>query len=277
MSSNNTMRPDFLCIGAQKAGTSWLYDMLRQHPDIWLPDIKEVHYYDYHFGEGTGAKKWAPKHIKNAINRIKAKPNKTAADIAYVNGVELNEPFTEEWYLSLFNHVDAYDRSVKGEITPEYSAISEAGIKKIKEELGDIKIIWLVRDPVSRAISQAKMVLNRSGIDASTVDNTNIDEYVRYKGRADYLQNMPLWEKYFSQILYLPYGDIKSRPDYLLTQLSDFLEVKNIRYNNAGKVVHKTKPVELTASAVQTLESYSMPQYGFLEEKFGPEFMKRIK
>lgn len=277
MSSDNTVRPDFLCIGAQKAGTSWLYDMLRQHPDIWLPDIKEVHYYDYHFGEGTGARQWAPKHIENAINRIKSKSNKTSSDLAYINGIELNEPLTKEWYFSLFNHVEAYNRSVKGEITPEYSAISEAGIKKIKEDLGDIKIIWLVRDPVSRAISQAKMVLNRSGLDASTVDNTNIDKYVRYKGRADYLQNMPLWEKYFSQILYLPYGDIKRAPLALLGKVSEFLNVENHTYEGASKVIHRTKPTELTTSAVDMLVKDSAPQYDFLEDKFGSEFMERIK
>ena len=39
--------PDFIGIGAQKAGTTWLYDMLAQNPSIWLPPLKEVHYFDY--------------------------------------------------------------------------------------------------------------------------------------------------------------------------------------------------------------------------------------
>ena len=39
--------PDFLCIGAQKAGTSWLDVMLRQHPGVFLPPMKEVHFYDF--------------------------------------------------------------------------------------------------------------------------------------------------------------------------------------------------------------------------------------
>ncbi|MBE2169944.1 MULTISPECIES: sulfotransferase [unclassified Cobetia] len=271
------MLPNFLCIGSQKAGTSWLYDMLKQHPDIWLPDIKEVHYFDYYFGEGTGAKQWAPKHIEKAMERIRTKKNPSSSDKAYINGLELTKPLTKEWYSALFNHTQAYERALKGEITPEYSAINEAGVKEIREELGDIKIIWLIRDPIARAISQTKMVINRSKLNPALIDEGNIDKYVRFKGRADYIKSIPLWEKYFSDILYLPYGDIKSRPDYLLDQLSAFLEVKSFGYKNASKVVHKTKPVELTASAVQVLESYSMPQYDFLEKKFGPEFMKRIK
>ena len=41
--------PDFLGIGAQKSGTTWLYENLRQHPDLFLPDEKEVHYFDLHY------------------------------------------------------------------------------------------------------------------------------------------------------------------------------------------------------------------------------------
>ena len=40
-------RPDFICIGAQKAGTTWLYSMLSQNPSVFLPPIKEIHFFDY--------------------------------------------------------------------------------------------------------------------------------------------------------------------------------------------------------------------------------------
>ena len=40
------MYPDFLGIGAQKAGTTWLHTNLRPHPQIWMPPIKELHYLD---------------------------------------------------------------------------------------------------------------------------------------------------------------------------------------------------------------------------------------
>ena len=39
--------PDFLCIGAQKSGTTWLYHNLKQHPQVWLPPVKELHYFDH--------------------------------------------------------------------------------------------------------------------------------------------------------------------------------------------------------------------------------------
>ena len=38
--------PGFLCIGAQKSATKWFYEMLRQHPKVWMSPLKELHYFD---------------------------------------------------------------------------------------------------------------------------------------------------------------------------------------------------------------------------------------
>jgi len=57
----------FMCVGAQRAGTTSFYDMIKNHPDVNISSIKEVHYYDNiknyrkgfswycgHFNESTG-------------------------------------------------------------------------------------------------------------------------------------------------------------------------------------------------------------------------------
>ena len=41
--------PDLLVIGAQKAGTTWPHDNMGDHPDIWVPPIKELHYLNHRF------------------------------------------------------------------------------------------------------------------------------------------------------------------------------------------------------------------------------------
>jgi len=50
----NKMQPNFLCVGTQKAGTTTLHDILKQHPDIYLPESKEAHFFDIddHFRRG---------------------------------------------------------------------------------------------------------------------------------------------------------------------------------------------------------------------------------
>jgi hypothetical protein len=52
--------PDFLILGAQKAGTTALYAYLRWHPAITGPSWKEVSYFDRHYGRGT---RWYRGHF----------------------------------------------------------------------------------------------------------------------------------------------------------------------------------------------------------------------
>lgn len=44
--------PDFLIVGAQKAGTTALYAYLRRHPGITGPSWKEVSFFDRHYARG---------------------------------------------------------------------------------------------------------------------------------------------------------------------------------------------------------------------------------
>jgi hypothetical protein len=46
------MLPNFLIIGAQKAGTTWLAKCLGEHPDVFIPEIKEIYYFDRHYDKG---------------------------------------------------------------------------------------------------------------------------------------------------------------------------------------------------------------------------------
>lgn len=47
------MLPTFLGLGAAKAGTTWLHELLASHPHVWMPrGRKEVHFFDRHYEEG---------------------------------------------------------------------------------------------------------------------------------------------------------------------------------------------------------------------------------
>ena len=49
----NSAKPHFLGIGTQKGGTSTLYHLLKQHPDIYLPESKEQHYFTTRYDRGN--------------------------------------------------------------------------------------------------------------------------------------------------------------------------------------------------------------------------------
>lgn len=46
------MLPNFLIIGAGRSGTSWLASNLRPHPEVFVPRVKEVHFFDRHYDRG---------------------------------------------------------------------------------------------------------------------------------------------------------------------------------------------------------------------------------
>lgn len=46
------MNPNFLFIGPNKAGSTWIYKVLRQHPDIYLPTVKELFFFDLFYDKG---------------------------------------------------------------------------------------------------------------------------------------------------------------------------------------------------------------------------------
>jgi hypothetical protein len=53
--------PRFLGIGAQKAGTSWLWKNLAHHPGLHLPEPKEHHYFDRDLGRGVTLAEYAAR------------------------------------------------------------------------------------------------------------------------------------------------------------------------------------------------------------------------
>lgn len=46
------MRPNFLCLGTFRAGTTWLFSVLKTHPEVFLPEEKELMFFTSHYGRG---------------------------------------------------------------------------------------------------------------------------------------------------------------------------------------------------------------------------------
>ncbi|MEM1269518.1 MAG: sulfotransferase [Bacteroidota bacterium] len=59
--------PAFLGIGAQKAGTTWLHANLSRHPDLFLPEEKEIHYFDWNLDKPL---RWYAEHFQWAGPRL---------------------------------------------------------------------------------------------------------------------------------------------------------------------------------------------------------------
>lgn len=121
--------PNFLIIGAPKAGTTSLYEYFRVHPEIFMPRLKEPRFFGY---DGAG-------------NRLKF-PIQTL-----------------EEYAALFDGVR--DETAVGEATPHYLLYPEAALR-IHETIPQVRLIASLRNPVDRSYSVHQMNQRNKGVNA---------------------------------------------------------------------------------------------------------------
>ena len=62
--------PNFMCIGAAKSGTTTLYDILKQHPEIFIPAFKEPHFFDIPENYNNGIEWYEKNYFKNINKKI---------------------------------------------------------------------------------------------------------------------------------------------------------------------------------------------------------------
>jgi hypothetical protein len=139
--------PDFLCVGAQRGGTSWLYRQLEAHSDFWMPPVKELHYLDQ----------------LNRTKRLYAPRCRDQCDSFFLEemkGLSGRSYLDLESYGRLFQHKAA---RVSGDISPAYSTLNDEIIDRVVHHFPKMKVIFLARDPVERAWSQLSMGV-RSGM-----------------------------------------------------------------------------------------------------------------
>ncbi len=58
--------PDFLCIGAMRCGTTTLWEMLRRHPRVFMPERKEIHFFDNRDGQYDAGLGWYREQFRAA-------------------------------------------------------------------------------------------------------------------------------------------------------------------------------------------------------------------
>jgi Sulfotransferase family len=128
--------PNFLIVGTGKAGTTSLYHYLRQHPQIFMSEIKEPCY----FASEVRIENLAPSHLRH-IRRQARKVQRPA------------EWIISKWddYVKLFENVES--QTAVGEASVVY-LWSRTAPENIASRIPGAKIVMILRDPVNRAFSQ---------------------------------------------------------------------------------------------------------------------------
>jgi hypothetical protein len=199
--------PNFLIIGAMKAGTTWLAYNLKLHPDIYMPE-QEVRFFSKpeNFNKGLA---WYEKHFNLGIGK-----------------------------------------KAIGEKTPAY-LLCRLKPSLIKDYLPDVKIIAVLRNPVTRIVSQVNHHLRRGSVLGnypagkllSSPGFIELDKKFAILERSNYLWQIKSFyecfgSKYFRVII--NETDIKIEPQETLKGLCGFLEVDpNISFDAATQKIHQ--------------------------------------
>lgn len=270
-------KPAIVGIGAQKAGTTWLSQMLGQHPRVWAPPFKELQFFNARFIPEH--QKWLPWHFRrgkmNIAKRFDAQGQAMPAMLqAYLDRLTRDPMFTNHWYKVAFS--PAPEGKLPLDVTPEYSTLPPEGVEFVARFLPRAKFIYLVRHPVDRAVSQLKMNLDRARRRPASEQEwmAEIADPV-LMDRGDYMTYMPRWNQHFGpdQLLYLPFGMIQSDPLGLMRQIETFLDLEPHEYANLGRRVFPgpkglTVPDPIRASLREKLD----PQFQWLQDHFPAAF-----
>jgi Sulfotransferase family len=231
--------PNFLGIGAQKAGTTWLAANLSHHPDIWMPPLKELHYFDQRIKEPShGAllarllgkrytDDWYHRFWLGQLKyRIEGQREKFDLGQAMWDIRFFTRSPSDRWYASLFR--EARGR-VAGEVTPAYSVLDEESIAYVHSLMPDAKLIFLMRNPIERAYSGAVMHLDLEGQKSQTASDEELSKLAGRIGveRTRYLRILERWRQYYpdEQIFVGFLEDIHFYPIPLMRRLCRFLGV----------------------------------------------------
>jgi len=219
------MKPNFIIGGVARCGTTSLYHYMNQHPEIGFPIQKEPKYFSSIFlnfpHSGIG--------------------DETVDDIVIKNRSE---------YFNLFDKLNKY--KVIGEASSDYLYYHKYTVKAIKEELGDIPIIFSIRNPVERAYSAYSNLIrdgreNLEFMEALQEEECRIkdnwDWMWAYKAGGLYADAIEHFQGEFSKVKVILFDELESKPDQVPTEIFEFLNVdSNIVINTETKYSHSGKP-----------------------------------
>lgn len=158
----------FFCVGAAKAGTSWLYSQLAVHPECHFRAIKELHYFDAIDGDKLDRELEKHQgHHARILKNVAAKggqPSSFQENVlkdraAWMDVLERRREDTEAYLQYL--RADAGNAQVFGDITPAYALLSKERLSAMSKLAPDVRFLFLLRDPVERLWSHVRMIAAR--------------------------------------------------------------------------------------------------------------------
>ena len=257
--------PDFIIIGAQRGGTTSLYNYLVEHPGIGSASIKEIHFFDtHHFTQGRG---WYRAHFPSSVQKY------------FVKRVQKLDFLT-------------------GEASPYYLFHPHAPAR-VAAMLPGVKLIVMLRNPVDRAYSHyyhevagkhEKLSSFEEAIDceekrlAGELEKMQGDAHYQsynhrhfsYLARGIYFDQLTAWRHSFpkEQLLLLRSEDFYADPGAILKRTLAFLNLPAVEPGKVQefKQYNDTRAPGMQAATRKRLIEYFKPYNARLYDLAGVDF-----
>lgn len=253
-----------------------------------MPPVKELHYFDRDLSYPSPSYLSSDSIFERLIGRDRYNQRfrkrlfrELVKDVVWFRFSNLLwtrryflEPCSTEWYKSLFERGGS---KLKGEITPAYSILDYDDVASIAEVFPDLKILFLVRNPIYRAWSHAKYDYTTGKIsDLEDVREVKslVDKPVQ-ELRSDYLRTYQIWTDVFGeeQICVGYYDQIQEDPEGLLMEIGDFLGLSSpeslFNPQSSERRVNATKSTKIPEEARLYLARKYIEDLKGLRELFG--------
>lgn len=183
-------KPNLLVIGAMKSSTTLLHELLRRHDEIYFPDDKEPCYFS---SDGYSSE--------------------------------------DSWirYLDLFKHTPEGARYV-GEASVTYTQQPHCGPvpERIREALGTPKMVYVLRDPVERAVSHYRHSYLMGWYAQNTTFEQAIEQDPILVDTSRYYFQLEAFRSVFgaSSVLLVLAEELHKRPRAALNSIAEFLDIR---------------------------------------------------
>ncbi|MGY6547526.1 MAG: sulfotransferase [Roseinatronobacter sp.] len=268
-----------ICMGATKAGTSWLHAYLRGHPDCALRSIKELHYFDT-VASGRYDAQIAMR--RQALDALTARPE-TEMRTRAARMQDLRDWIAvleerRENIAAYLGYLDAgrAARRVVADVTPAYGLLSVPMLRRIASMASDVRVIYLLRDPVARLWSQLRMRAARKADTMSAIsvhahqlmDKALAGKQPKAVARGDYAATCQRLDAAIApdRLLVLFQEELFSTVG--LQRLARFLGIAYQPADLAARV-HAGVPVPLDPVRQMRAADMLKSQYDYVAQRFG--------
>ena len=169
-----------------RCGSTWLYEILKHHPDILMSEIKEVDFF------------FMKRMMRHDLN----------------------------WYEDLFKSRDRDElKPVRGEISPGYARLKNWQVRQIARLLPNLRILLTLRHPIDRLWSQTVYTFGHlRGRDVRSVGSLELVrqlERARSKLSSDYIRMLKVWTGAFGhEAVHISFfNDLCSTPEKFVNEV----------------------------------------------------------